>query len=275
MEQVFTGVLTNILVINFFIRRMVRMVNGGRFHIPALFSRDFFAEGFTVMPNILIKYSDRLGLEGTDLLILLAIFYFQQTGRYELEIADFSQLLHIQERQIQVSIEKMRDLGLLTDIDQSLETTGLFEKVADLWAEERMRAVQQKQQEAAITVQLKAGKEQLLSPLINIINLFEREFGRALTPIEIDQIKNWYCEHGYAETLIKEALKRAVLRGILNLNYMDKILASWAKMNIRTTREVIQYEERFQDKKKRKEQSDPDQKIAKEQDEKFKDIYLT
>ncbi|MEG3068198.1 MAG: DnaD domain protein [Syntrophaceticus schinkii] len=267
--------MTNILVINFFIRRMVRMVNGGRFHIPALFSRDFFAEGFTVMPNILIKYSDRLGLEGTDLLILLAIFYFQQTGQYELEIADFSQLLHIQERQIQVSIEKMRDLGLLTDIDQSLETTGLFEKVADLWAEERMRAVQQKQQEAAITVQLKAGKEQLLSPLINIINLFEREFGRALTPIEIDQIKNWYCEHGYAETLIKEALKRAVLRGILNLNYMDKILASWAKMNIRTTREVIQYEERFQDKKKRKEQSDPDQKIAKEQDEKFKDIYLT
>ena len=90
MEQVFTGVLTNILVINFFIRRMVRMVNGGRFHIPALFSRDFFAEGFTVMPNILIKYSDRLGLEGTDLLILLAIFYFQQTGRYELETPNSS-----------------------------------------------------------------------------------------------------------------------------------------------------------------------------------------
>lgn len=249
------------------------MENGGRFHIPALFSRDFFAEGFTVVPNILIKYSDRLGLEGTDIIVLLAFFYFQQLGRYELEIADFAQLLRTPEREIQESIEKMRALGLLTDTDQSLETIGLFEKVADLWAEEKVQAVQQKQQEAAITVQLKAGREKCMSPLIKVINLFEREFGRALTPIEIDQIKNWYYDHGYADTLIKEALKRAVLRGILNMNYMDRILASWAKMNIRTTREVIQYEEKFQDKKKQREKHHSG--TVKDRDEKFKDIYLT
>lgn len=244
------------------------MENGGRFHIPALFSRDFFAEGFTVVPNILIKYSDRLGLEGLDIIILLAVFYFQQTGRYELEIDDFVRLLHLQERQIQVSIEKMRDLGLLTDVDHSLETIGLFEKVADLWADERMRTVQQKRHEAA-TVQLKAG-EQMPSPLINVINLFEREFGRALTPMEIDQIKNWYYDHGYTYTLIKEALKRAVLRGILNMNYINRILGSWAKMNLRSSREIIQYEEKF---KKQKEETDLDREN--DQNEKFKDIYLT
>ncbi len=249
------------------------MESSCRFHIPALFSRDFFAEGFTVVPNIFIKYSDRLGLEGTDIIVLLAFFFFQQTGQYELEIADFAQLLHLPERQIQVSIEKMRDLGLLTDTEESLETIGLFEKVADLWAEEQMQVVQQKQQEASLTVQLKAGKKQLPTSLIKVINLFEREFGRALTPIEIDQIKKWYYDHGYADTLIKEALKRAVLRGILNLNYIDRILASWAKMNIRTTREIIQYEERFQEKKRQKKQ--PDSKIDRDRDEKFKDIYLT
>lgn len=253
------------------------MENGDRFHIPALFSRDFFAEGFTVVPNILIKYSNRLGLGGMDIIILLAIFYFQQTGRYELEIDDFVQLLGTSECQIQESIEKMRELGLLTDTDHSLETIGLFEKLADLWAEEKVQAVQQKQQDAAITVQLKSGRGQnLSSPLLNIINLFEREFGRALTPIEIDQINSWYNEHGYTDALIKEALKRAVLRGILNMNYMDRILASWAKMNIRTTREVIQYEEKFQLKKKQREKSQSGKvKGVEGRDEKFKDIYLT
>lgn len=52
------------------------MDRSGRFHIPALFSRDFFAEGFTVVPNIFIKYSHRLGLKITDIMVMLAFFLF-------------------------------------------------------------------------------------------------------------------------------------------------------------------------------------------------------
>jgi DNA replication protein len=248
---------------------MVWMDRSGRFHIPALFSRDFFAEGFTVVPNIFIKYSHRLGLKITDIMVMLAFFYFQQQGRYELEMADFIQLLHLSEVEIQGSIDKMRDLGVLTDADNSIETIGLFEKVADLWAEEKVQAEQNKQQHAALAGQFK----QRPSPLMKVINLFEREFGRALTPIEIDKINNWYYDNGYADNLINEALKRAVLRGILNMNYIDKILASWAKMNIRTTREIIEYEEKFLNKKKQVRRVN--RETVKSQDEKFKDIYLT
>mgnify|MGYP000910984651 CR=1 FL=1 len=254
------------------------MEGGGRLHFPALFSRDFFAEGFTVVPNLLIKYSGRLGLEGTDILVLLAFCYFQQIGQFKLEIADFARLLHTSESRIQESLEKMHTLGLLTDADNSLDTTGLFEKMADLWAEEKVQAMQQAQQEVATTVQIKAGKEQGISPLVKIIHLFEQEFGRALTPMEIDQIKRWYYDESYPGALIEEALKRAVLRGILNLNYMDRILSSWAKMNIRTTREVLKYEENFLNKKnKKKNRPHPEEvKVQNEKvNEKFKDIYLT
>ena len=86
-----------------------------RLHIPALFSRDFFAEGFTVIPNLLIKYSGRLGLDGTDLLVMMSFCYFQQRGQYELEISDFARLINVSEDLIHRSIEKLRDLGLLTD----------------------------------------------------------------------------------------------------------------------------------------------------------------
>ena len=92
-----------------------------RLHIPALFSRDFFAEGFTVIPNLLIKYSGRLGLDGTDLLVMMSFCYFQQRGQYELEIKDFARLINVSEDLIHRSIEKLRDLGLLTDKEDSLD----------------------------------------------------------------------------------------------------------------------------------------------------------
>jgi len=239
-----------------------------RLHIPALFSRDFFAEGFTVIPNLLIKYSGRLGLDGTDLLVIISFCYFQQKGQYELEISDCARLINVSEELIHRSIEKLRDLGLLTDKEHSLETIGLFEKLADLWAEEKMHHTFKQSQEMT-SLQIKAANELRLSPIVQIIHLFEREFGRALTAIEVDQIKRWYYQDGYSDTLIKEALKRAVLRGILNLNYMDRILSSWAKMNIKTTSEIIKYEEKFLDKKRHHKGA------AVSQNEKYKDIYLT
>jgi len=241
---------------------------GSRLNIPALFSRDFFAEGFTLIPNLLIRYSGRLGLDGTDLLVMMSICYFQQRGQYELEISDIARLVNVSEELIYRSIEKLRDLGLLTDNNHSLDTTGLFEKLADLWAEEKMHHAFKQSQEM-MTPQIKAANELRLSPIVQIIHLFEREFGRALTAIEVDQIKCWYYQDGYSDTLIKEALKRAVLRGILNLNYMDRILSSWAKMNIKTASEIIKYEEKFLDKKKHHKEA------ANNQDEKYKDIYLT
>ncbi len=239
-----------------------------RLHIPALFSRDFFAEGFTVIPNLLIIYSGRLGLDGIDLLVMMSFCYFQQRGQYELEISDFARLTNVSEELIQRSIEKLHDLGLLTDKDHSLDPTGLFEKLADLWAEEKMHHAFKQSQEMT-TPQIKAVNELRLSPILQIIHLFEREFGRALTAIEVDQIKCWYYQDGYSDTLIKEALKRAVLRGILNLNYMDRILSSWAKNNLKTTDEIIKYEEKFLDKKRHHKGA------AVSQNEKYKDIYLT
>ncbi|MGB3913834.1 MAG: DnaD domain protein [Thermacetogeniaceae bacterium] len=251
---------------------MVKLEDGSRMasrlHIPALFSRDFFAEGFTVIPNLLIRYSGRLGLDGIDLLVMMSFCYFQQRGQYELEISDFARLTNVSEELIQRSIEKLHDLGLLTDKDHSLDPTGLFEKLADLWAEEKMHHAFKQSQEMT-TPQIKAVNELRLSPILQIIHLFEREFGRALTAIEVDQIKCWYYQDGYSDTLIKEALKRAVLRGILNLNYMDRILSSWAKNNLKTTDEIIKYEEKFLDKKRHHKGA------AVSQNEKYKDIYLT
>lgn len=254
------------------------MESYGRFHIPALFSKDFFAAGFTLIPNLLLKYSGRLGLDGADILVVIAFCYYQQTGKHELEIADFSNILHIPELQIQESLKKMCALGLLIDSGNSLDPTGLFQKMADLWAEEKLQAIQKARLEVAATVQVKDVKAKDVidlqqSSLKGIIKMFEQEFGRALTPIETAQIESWYQDEGYSGELIKEALKRTVLRGVLNLNYVGRILSQWSRKNLRTPREVMQYENEFLSRRqKRKDQNCLD---AQKTGDRFKDIYLT
>ncbi|MCR6546414.1 DnaD domain-containing protein [Dehalobacterium formicoaceticum] len=69
-----------------------------------------------------------------------------------------------------------------------------------------------------------------------------REFGRPLSPLELDQIRSW--EESYGLEILAEALKIAVLKGVYRLNYMNAILGEWEKANLRTLFEVKEYEGR-------------------------------
>ena len=59
---------------------------------------------------------------------------------------------------------------------------------------------------------------------------FESEFGRSLSPIEHETINNW-LEKNISEDTILKALKEAVLNGVSNLRYIDKIIYEWSKIN--------------------------------------------
>ena len=62
----------------------------------------------------------------------------------------------------------------------------------------------------------------------DIYSLFEREFGRTLSPFEYELINKW-IEKGVSEDTIKEALKEAILNGVRNFKYIDKIIYEWSK----------------------------------------------
>ena len=82
-----------------------------------------------------------------------------------------------------------------------------------------------------------------------IYRKFEQEFGRPLTPLESEQIISWYDDHPLE--IIAEALKQAVVYGRVNLKYIDSILECWKKNNIRTVREIAEYQEEFNNRKSR------------------------
>lgn len=70
-----------------------------------------------------------------------------------------------------------------------------------------------------------------------IYSIIENEFGRPLSSIELEIIGGW-INSNIEESLIKEALKEAVLNGVHNLKYIDKILYDWAKKGYKKSSDV-------------------------------------
>lgn len=76
----------------------------------------------------------------------------------------------------------------------------------------------------------------------NLFSIFEKEFGRTLSPIEYELINAWKENH-FSEELILEALKEAVLNGVSNLRYIDKILYEWNRKGIKNVSELQKQKE--------------------------------
>lgn len=67
---------------------------------------------------------------------------------------------------------------------------------------------------------------------VNLVTAFEHEFARALTPIEIETLKEWKQCH-YSDEMILNALKEATLSHVHNMRYIEKILIDWAKHGVK------------------------------------------
>jgi DNA replication protein len=81
-----------------------------------------------------------------------------------------------------------------------------------------------------------------------IFQLFEQEFGRFLSPMEIETISMWMDQDGHTPAIIRMALKEAVISQKISLRYVDRILFEWKKKNIKTTNEVSKHASSFREK---------------------------
>ena len=90
----------------------------------------------------------------------------------------------------------------------------------------------------------------------NIFDIFEKEFGRTLSPIDYEIITDW--QNNYNDEIILLALKEAVFNGVNNLRYIDKILIDWNKKGIKNEQDIVNDRKSFQSKKQNKKLFDYD-----------------
>lgn len=82
-----------------------------------------------------------------------------------------------------------------------------------------------------------------------IFEMIEKEFGRTLSPMELEIIRAWLENH-INEELIEEALREAVYNGVSNLRYIDKILYEWGKKGFQTREDVRKHQKKYREEKK-------------------------
>ena len=89
----------------------------------------------------------------------------------------------------------------------------------------------------------------------NIYSIFEEEFGRTISAMEIEIINAW-IDNGTSEETILLALKEATYNGVSNLRYIDRIISEWSKKGIKTQEDVEKSRMNFRQKKENKPKND-------------------
>lgn len=81
---------------------------------------------------------------------------------------------------------------------------------------------------------------------ITVVEILENN-GFNLTPIQYDVVKEWDDNE-----LTRYAIKQAVLNNKFNIKYIDKIIYTFKKENIKTVQQAIEREEKFKNKSYKK-----------------------
>lgn len=228
-------------------------------NITATFGSDLVLEGSTTIPNILLKVYSRIGISDFQMMLLIQMirlnveereFYPapEMLGEYmESEPSRIKRALtDLLEKEI-IAVSQYYDSGR-NSIFEGFDFEPLFLKVSDIWAGIRAREIEESEHELRIAAN---GHDFMMNRFhdktAELISTFEKEFGRPLSPIEVEQIEQW-ADEGEA-LLIIEALKRAVLRGKHNFKYINSILVEWKKNNLRTLESIEEYDRDFHERR--------------------------
>ncbi len=178
----------------------------------------------TFPKQLLMEYKS-LGMREIELVLLMHIYRLQLEGDRLPSIQLLSQYMTSKEHEVAQSLRYLMQKGLLI-IEQHKEDNVIHEAYSLEPLIKKLYNVQTEEKNA----------EQQDDK--NLFLLFEQEFGRALSPIEIEMINQWLDDDKLAPALIKAALREAVLMAKLNFRYIDRILNEWSKKGVKTVEDA-------------------------------------
>ncbi|MDF9409698.1 MAG: DNA replication protein DnaD [Pelotomaculum sp. PtaB.Bin013] len=225
-------------------------------NITAAFGSELVLEGSTTIPNILLRIYNKIGISDFQMIMLIQMIrlYVEEKELYPSPetLADCmeaepsrikKELASLMEKEI-IAVSEYFD-SYRKVIFEGYDFEPLFLKVSDIWAGIRAKEIEESEKLLRITVNGRDfDNKKFDENAAGLIPIFENEFGRALSPLEIEQIEQWAAERDAG--LVVEALRQAVLRGKHNFRYINTILMGWEKNNLRTLEAIAEYDREFQ-----------------------------
>lgn len=164
---------------------------------------------------------------------------------------DFSRLLLLRSKELGLSdnechivllVMTLKDIGIKTITPQLLlEYSDASNKQIDevlttlvkkKWISNRLGSISLEEHVEEWLIQEKEEIKVEQTQNMNMIEIFERELGRSLSPMELQTICEWQESFGYQEDMIIMALKEAVKSQILSFRYIEGILNNWSKHGV-------------------------------------------
>lgn len=181
-------------------------------------------QGQTVIKNGLLKYYRSIGLNNEELLFAIQLQSYLDQNIFFPNMAEIAARMGKEEAEVFSILHRLIQNNTIL-IETEKDNNGKDEDRYSLYPlYVKLARYLNQQTEAA----------EANASDINLLEIFQQEFGRLLTPIEMQTIGDWLDRDRYSKELIMEALREAVLNQKYSLKYMDRILLSWEKKNIRT-----------------------------------------
>ena len=212
--------------------------------------------GNVTLPNALLIHYTELGLTNDDLVTLIQLIAMTENGQNFPDSQLLADRLGIPREEAYKAIHQLMTKKIITIETKSDEEGKATDEFSfDLLYEKLLRLMEQKETEE-INIKTEISSKELYG-------MFEEEFGRGLSAIEIQTLNMWLNEDKHSPELVQMALREAVLNQVYSLKYIDRILLSWEKKNIRTKEQVEKEAKRRRSKQSKQSldtESDPDEK---------------
>lgn len=198
-------------------------------------------QGNVSIPKLFFQHYKALKITDDEALLLLHLLAFHSEQNDFPTPNDLAERLYLSENEISLKLQRLLQKGLL-EITQGIDGEGIvYEKysVYPLW-ERILDHIEAASMQQELEVEKNEEGE--------VFTIFEQEFGRLLSPMEIETISMWLDTDNHSPAIIKAALKEAVLAGKISLRYIDRILFEWKKKNITSVKQVEKHTEQFHSK---------------------------
>lgn len=205
---------------------------------------DLLNGSFVSIPYVWFTQFSTLELSHEEFVVLVQILgAIQVSGNEIISPSALGQLCRIPEKDVVQILDKLIEKSFLaivraTDIDgnQSLQFS-----LTPLW--------KKLQTPSATNEGKKAQSEER-----DLVTLFEQEFGRPLSGLECEQIRQWLGD-GAPDWMLIEALREAVLANKCSFRYMDRIVYDWQRNRIRTRQELDAYRQSYRERTQAREEA--------------------
>lgn len=220
-------------------------------NIPAAFGADLWLCGATNVPNFLLKYYKIMSISDSEVITLIQLIRIcSEEDDLHPTPEKLSECMSATVDEVEKNIKSLLNKGVLAETLYYKESrdevlTGydfepLFEKLSDYWACARAKD----NEKASTKLDGRARRINRNDALAACYMVFEKEFGRPLSPIEMEKITQWVEYPG--PELAQEALRRAVLIGKRNFRYIDSILLDWKKNNLNNIASIEEFDSNHQ-----------------------------